>query len=320
MGRFLLQRLFTSLLSVIGATVIVFVLIQLHNDPRELFVPDSGYGITREQWDKLGEKLGFNKPLPVQYLTWIGRTLRGDLGISLAQQRPVSQVLGRKIGATVQLAIGGWIFALLVGVPMGVLAAVKRGTFWDYIGRFFALVGQAAPPFVVGIVLILVFAVWLRNTFLAMPAGTRPPNFDYKFYILPCVTLGWPAAAGLMRLTRSAMLEVLDSEFVKMARAKGVNTRGVIWKHALRNSLIPPLTSALIIFSGWLHGALVLEVVFAWPGVGRVVIFTAVNDNDFPLLLGSVFIYILLFLVFALIADLLYAVVDPRIRLGYRAR
>lgn len=320
MARFLLQRLVTSIISVIGATVIIFTLIQLHNDPRELFVPDSGYGITQEQWDRLGEKLGFNKPLPVQYLAWMGRTLRGDLGISLAQQRPVSQVLGRKIGATLQLAVGGWIFAIIVGVPLGVLAAIRRATAWDYIGRTFAVLGQGAPPFLVGIVLILVFAVWLKDTPFSLPAGTRPQDLNLTYFILPSITLGWPAAAGIMRLTRSAMLEVMDSEFVKMARAKGVTTRSVIWKHAFRNALIPPMTSALIIFSNWLHGALVVETVFSWPGIGFVALFTAVNDNDFPLLLGAVFIYIIMFLAFALVADILYALIDPRIKLTSRAR
>ncbi len=320
MGRFLLQRLFTSLISVIGATVIIFSLIQLHSDPRQLFVPDGGYGITEAQWERLGEKLGFNDPVPVQYVKWIGRTIRGDLGVSLAQQQPVSQVLSRKIGATLQLALGGWAFAIIVGIPLGVLAAVKRATFWDYLGRVFAVFGQGAPPFLVGIVLILVFAVWLRNTPFTLPAGTRPQDFDFRYYILPSITLGWPAAAGLMRLTRSSMLEVLDSEFVKMARGKGVSYQTVIWKHAFRNALIPPLTSALIIFSNWLHGALVVESVFAWPGIGFVALFTAVNDNDFPLLLGSVFIYVLMFLVFALLADIMYALVDPRIRLGRRSR
>lgn len=320
MARFLLQRLVTSIISVIGATVIIFSLIQLHNDPRELFVPDSGYGITQEQWDRLGEKFGFNKPLPVQYLAWMGRTLRGDLGISLAQQRPVSQVLGRKIGATLQLAVGGWIFAIIVGVPLGILAAVRRATAWDYIGRTFAVLGQGAPPFLVGIVLILVFAVWLKDTPFSLPAGTRPLDLNLTYFILPSITLGWPAAAGIMRLTRSAMLEVMDSEFVKMARAKGVTTRSVIWKHAFRNALIPPMTSALIIFSNWLHGALVVETVFSWPGIGFVALFTAVNDNDFPLLLGAVFIYIIMFLAFALLADIMYALIDPRIKLTSRAR
>jgi len=132
---------------------------------------------------------------------------------------------------------------------------------------------------------------------------------------LPCIALGWPAAAGLMRLTRSAMLEVLDSEFVKLARAKGVGWNKVIYKHALKNALITPLTSALLLFSGWLNGALVIEIIFGWPGIGYDALFTAVNDNDFPLLQGTVFFFVIIFVIFALLADLLYTIIDPRVRL-----
>ncbi len=132
---------------------------------------------------------------------------------------------------------------------------------------------------------------------------------------MPCIALGWPAAAGLMRLTRSAMLEVLDSEFVKLARAKGVGWNKVIYKHALKNALITPLTSALLLFSGWLNGALVIEIIFGWPGIGYDALFTAVNDNDFPLLQGTVFFFVIIFVIFALLADLLYTIIDPRVRL-----
>ena len=148
-----------------------------------------------------------------------------------------------------------------------------------------------------------------------MPAAGRPPQFDFRNYILPCIALGWPAAAGLMRLTRSAMLEVLDSEFVKLARAKGVGWNKVIYKHALKNALITPLTSALLLFSGWLNGALVIEIIFGWPGIGYDALFTAVNDNDFPLLQGTVFFFVIIFVIFALLADLLYTIIDPRVRL-----
>ena len=148
-----------------------------------------------------------------------------------------------------------------------------------------------------------------------MPAAGRPPQFDIRNYILPCIALGWPAAAGLMRLTRSAMLEVLDSEFVKLARAKGVGWNKVIYKHALKNALITPLTSALLLFSGWLNGALVIEIIFGWPGIGYDALFTAVNDNDFPLLQGTVFFFVIIFVIFALLADLLYTIIDPRVRL-----
>ncbi len=315
MANFLARRFLSSLISVIGATLAIFILIQFHSDPRELFIPDSGFGITQEQWENLGERMGLNDPLWKQYVNWIGNTLRGDLGVSLARDRAVVDLIKGKIGATVQLAVGGWIFAIALGIPMGVLAAVKRGTFWDYFGRMVAIVGQAAPPFVTALVAIWIFAVWLDW----LPAGGRSPDFNWKEYILPCMALGWGAAASLMRLTRSSMLEVMDSEYIRLARAKGVGWNLVIYKHALRNALIAPVTSALLVFSGWLNGALVVEIVFSWPGIGYDALFRAVNDNDFPLLLGTVFIFILIYLVFATLADIAYTLIDPRVRLGNSA-
>jgi peptide/nickel transport system permease protein len=280
-----------------------------------LFIPDSGFGITQEQWENLGEQMGLNDPLWKQYVNWIGNVLRGDLGVSLARDRAVTDLIAGKIGATVQLAVGGWIFAIALGIPMGVLAAVKRGTFWDYFGRMVAIVGQAAPPFVTALVAIWIFAVWLDW----LPAGGRSPEFNWKEYLLPCMALGWGAAASLMRLTRSSMLEVMDSEYIRLARAKGVGWNFVIYKHALRNALIAPVTSALLVFSSWLNGALVVEIVFSWPGIGYDALFRAVNDNDFPLLLGTVFIFILIYLVFATLADIAYTLIDPRVRLGNSA-
>ena len=315
MANFLARRFLSSLISVIGATGAIFVLIQFHSDPRELFIPDSGFGITQEQWENLGEQMGLNDPLWKQYVNWIGNVLRGDLGVSLARDRAVTDLIAGKIGATVQLAVGGWIFAIALGIPMGVLAAVKRGTFWDYFGRMVAIVGQAAPPFVTALVAIWIFAVWLDW----LPAGGRSPEFNWKEYLLPCMALGWGAAASLMRLTRSSMLEVMDSEYIRLARAKGVGWNFVIYKHALRNALIAPVTSALLVFSSWLNGALVVEIVFSWPGIGYDALFRAVNDNDFPLLLGTVFIFILIYLVFATLADIAYTLIDPRVRLGNSA-
>lgn len=315
MGRFLTRRLISSIISIFGATIVVFTLSRMAPDPRQLFVPDGGYGMTQEQWERLGDRMGFNKPVVLQYLDWVGGAFRGDFGVSTAQRRAVSSIIADKIGATIQLAIGGWIFAIMVGVPAGVIAAVYRGSIWDYLARGFALIGIGAPAFVTGLLLVLIFA----QGFDILPSGTRPPDFDVRFYILPCIALGWPAAAGLMRLVRTSMLDVLDSEFIKLARAKGVRWRTVVFKHALRNSLIVPLTSALLLFANWLNGALVVEIVFSWPGIGFTALFTAVNNNDFPVLLGTVFVFILFYLFFALLADLLYGVIDPRVRLGRSA-
>jgi peptide/nickel transport system permease protein len=310
MTYFLLRRFMFSLISIIGATVFMFGLSRMAHDPRELFVPETGYGMTQEQWEALGDEMGFDEPVVVQYFLWLGRLLRGDLGESLGSQLPVRELIMSKLGATLQLALGGWLFAILVGVPLGVVSAVKRATLWDYIGRGFALFGQALPAFWTGIMAILVFAVVLHW----LPSGTRGEGLSIKHYILPCIVLGWPAAAGITRLTRSAMLDVLDSEYVKLARAKGLSGKRVIWKHAFRNSLIPPLTSALLLMAGYLNGALVVETVFSWPGVGWLVLNQAVYNNDFPLLLGGVLMYIIIFLLFALLADILYAYIDPRIR------
>ena len=219
MQRFLVRRALFIVISLFGATIVIFSMTRLAHDPRELFVPDTGYGMSEEQWEALGDKMGFNKPIPVQYLLWVGKLLRGDFGTSIHQELEVRDIIFSKMGATIQLAVGGWVFAILVGVPLGVAAATSRGTLWDYLSRGFALFGQALPQFWTGIMAIFLFAVLLQW----LPAGTRGDDsgFNVKYYILPSIVLGWPAAAGIMRLTRSAMLEVLDSEFVKLARAKG---------------------------------------------------------------------------------------------------
>ncbi len=327
MFRFLAGRVFTSLVSVFGATLAIFILVHVNpKDPREIFVPQSGYGLTQESWNRLGDRLGFDKPAPIQYIEWLGRVFRLDFGVSLGLQIDVWDIIKGRLGATVQLGVGGWLIAVLMGIPTGVIAAVWRGGFFDYLARFVALVGQAAPAFVTGIVMIWIFSVTLNGitddnpfSFLrifAMPAGGRTPDeLRWKEYVLPCLALGWGSAAGLMRLTRSSMLEILDSEFVKMARAKGVGNTTVIFKHALRNALIAPITSMLLLFAGFLNGALVVEIVFSWPGIGQVALQDAVQNNDFPLLLGTVIVFLMYFLVFATVADILYTVIDPRVRL-----
>ncbi len=312
MFQFLAGRLLTSMISVLGATLAIFILVHVNpKDPREMFVPQSGYGLTRESWERLGDRLGFDKPAVVQYVEWLGRVFRLDFGVSLGLQIGVWDIIKGRLGATVQLGVGGWLIAVFLGIPTGVIAAVWRGGIFDYLARGTALIGQAAPAFVTGIVMI-----WLLSVTLGwFPAGGRTPDeFRFEEYILPCVALGWGSAAGLMRLTRSSMLEILDSEFVKMARAKGVGWTTVIFKHALRNALIAPITSMLLLFAGFLNGALVVEIVFSWPGIGQVALQDAVQNNDFPLLLGTVVVFLMYFLVFATVADILYTVIDPRVR------
>jgi peptide/nickel transport system permease protein len=261
---------------------------------------------SQEQWDAWGREMGLDRPLPVQYLVWLGKAVRGDLGNSLWEKRPVTESILMRIPATLQLGGAAWLFAMVVGIPLGVLSAVKRGGAWDYLGRAMATLGQALPPFWLGIMLVLFFAFYLGW----LPPGRRG-GLDHL--VLPAVTLGWLAAAGMLRLVRSAMLEVLDSEYVKLARAKGVPGWKVIWKHAFRNAVLVPITYSALIFSGFLTGTVVTETVFSWPGLGRLAV-QAINSNDFPLMAGTVLFGTLFLVIVMFLLDITYALIDKRIR------
>ena len=312
MKNFLARRLLFAILSLIVASMAVFGLAHAKEDPINLFI-QPGYFISPETLEALRSKWGLDKPLVMQYLTWAGNMLRGDLGDSVQQQRPVVTIVGEKWAATAQLAGIAWIFGTITGVPLGIISALKRGSVLDYFARGFALFGQSLPAFWIGLVGIWIFAVYL-GWLPVFGKGANLPFFEQaKHYILPVLVLGWGPMAGYMRITRSAMLEVLDSEYIKLARAKGVSSRMVVWKHALRNALIQPLTIAALLLAGFMDGAVLVEVIFAWPGVGRVAI-EAVNQNDFMMITGTVFLFTFLYLFMSLVADLMYAIVDPRIR------
>ena len=232
------------------------------------------------------------------------------MGETILDRKPVSRIVFLKLPSTLQLGAVSWVMATIVGIPLGILSAVKRGTYLDYFGRFFALLGQAVPQFWFGLVLILIFSVYLD----LLPAGLKGDSFwELEYLVLPVITLSWGAMASYLRLTRTAMLEVLDSEYIRLARAKGVGTNSVVWKHAFRNALIQPLTASTLILTGFLTGAVLVETIFAWPGMGDAAI-RAVNNNDFPLLQGFVFFFTILFVFSTFITDLLYAYIDPRIR------
>lgn len=313
MRTFVIRRLAFLVMAIIAATLFVFVLSRLQGDPRNVML-NVGY-VSPEQWEQWGKDLHLDKPLIFQYFIWIGKGIfQGDFGDSLKTGQPVMQMVIGFAPASLQLGLSATLFVLLTGIPLGILSAVKRGTIWDVIGRTFAVFGQALPPFWLGIMLILIFSVnldWL-------PSGTRGHDatgfFDrLTYFIMPAITLGWLASAGLMRLVRSSMLEVLDSEFVKLARAKGVGANMVVWKHAFKNALIPPLTFSAIILVGFIGGTVVTETVFAWPGLGQMV-YTAVINNDFPLMTGGVLVLTVAYVLMVFVIDLLYAVIDPRIR------
>ena len=303
MQRFLIRRLIAGIVVIVLVSFLVFSLSRLAGDPRLLYT--DGY-TTADSYEEMGKQLGLDKPFVVQYALWMGGTVRGDFGVSLSARTSAINVIRERIPATLELSAGAIVFALITGVPLGVLSAVKRGTVWDYVGRTFALFGQAIPAFWLGIMLILIFAV----QFDLLPTSRRG---DWSHYVLPSITLGWVASAGFLRLVRSAMLEVLDSEYVKFARAKGVNLQKVIWKHALRNSLIPPLTFAGVLMGAFLTGAVVVETVFGWPGLGSLAV-KAVLNNDFPVMTGVVMIFAAIYVVANFMVDILYAYIDPRIR------
>ena len=304
MTRFLVRRFFYGIAVVIIVTLIVFLLSRASGDPRTYFMNEY---TTKEQWDAWGREWGLDKPVIQQYFLWLGRAMTGNLGKSLRESRPVLDVIMERVPATVQLAAGAFIFAVLLGLPFGVLSAVWRGSWLDYFGRTIALFGQALPPFWLGIMLILIFAVQLEW----LPTSRRE---GIPHFILPSITLGWLTAAGLLRLVRSAMLEVLDSEYVKMARAKGVGPNTIVWKHAFRNAMIAPLTYTALVFVAFLTGAVVTETVFSWPGLGELAV-RSVNNLDLAVLSGVVLFLTVLYVVVNFITDVLYAVIDPRIRL-----
>ncbi len=306
MTRFLVRRLAYMVLVMIGVSILVFALSRMSGDPRLLYMTP-GTRWSQEVWDARGKDLGLDKPLVMQYLLWAGNAVTGDFGDSVWHKRNSLDVIKERAPATLQLSGIAYAVAVLLGVSLGVASAVKRGTFLDLFIRGFALVGQAAPPFWLAIVLIYVFAVYLDW----LPTSRRG---DWTNFVLPVATLGWLASAGIARITRSALLEVLDSEYIKLARAKGVGRRTVIIKHALKNALVAPLTVAAILLASFITGTVVVETVFAWPGLGRLAVDATLN-NDFPLVTGLTVIFAGVYLLSSLAADLLYVYIDPRIRI-----
>lgn len=310
MINFLIRRIVFGALALVGATLLTFTLSRVYGDPRYLYAQEGGYGITQERWDALGRELGLDKPIIWQYGVWLGNILRGNWQDSLIDRKSVFDKVVISLPVTLKLAASSFLFASIVGIPLGVLSAVKRGSFIDLLARGFALFGQALPVFWVAIMLILLFSVRLKW----LPTGTLGEGlFPWEYYILPTITLGWIAAASYLRLVRSAMLEILDSEFIKLARAKGVSTNSVIWKHGFRNALIAPLTFSALLLTGFITGAVVTESIFAINGLGRLA-FGSIQDNDFPVMVAVVMVFTTFYVVMNFLTDMLYALIDPRIR------
>lgn len=303
MQRFLIRRILLAMVTLLAVSLLIFVMSRAAGDPRHVFLDDYS---TQEDWDRLTINLGLDKPYYQQYGIFLKDALRGKFGKSIKEQRPSMEIILERLPATFQLGVAAFLFSVLIGVPLGILSAVKRGSLLDTIGKMVALIGQSAPVFWLGIMLMFFFAVklnWLP------PYGRQ----EATSIIMPAVSLGWFYAAANMRLLRSAMLNVLDSEFVKLARAKGVSNNAVIWKHSLRNALIPVLTFAGVTLGNLVTGSLVVETVFAWPGLGQLAI-QALFGSDYPLLQAVIIIFTLMYVVTSLLVDVMYSYIDPRIR------
>ena len=303
MQRFLARRVVLAIVTLFAVSLIIFIMSRAAGDPRHLMLDDYS---TDEDWDRMGEVLGLDKPYYQQYFIFMANAFRGDFGKSIKEGRPVTSVILERLPATLYLGLTAFVISLLVGIPFGILSSIRRGSLIDQVGKVIAMFGQSAPPFWLGIMLIIFFAVsleWLP------PYGRE----DWNSIVLPAVTLGWYYAAANLRLVRSAMLDVLDSEYIKLARAKGVPYWGVVLRHAFRNALIPPLTFAGVTLGALVTGSLVVETVFAWPGLGKLAI-DALFAFDYPLLQGVVIVFTLLYVMAALSVDVLYAYIDPRIR------
>jgi ABC-type dipeptide/oligopeptide/nickel transport system permease component len=303
MRQFVLRRLGYSLLSLLLLSLTIFLFVRVTGDPAALLVEP---GASEDDIAAIHQQFGLDKPLWVQYGLFMANLFRGDFGQSFYYQTPVFSLYLDRLPNSLLLAAVAMAFSLLVGIPTGILAAVRVGRFWDSAGKIFALLGLSLPSFFVGLVLILVFSVYL---------GWLPSSgFGGVLHILmPAFALGWYFAASHMRLTRSSMLEVLGSEYIKLARLKGLPQSLVIAKHAFKNALIPVLTLACINLVLMINVAVVVETVFAWPGIGRL-LYEGISFRDFPVVQGVVIMGGTMIVAVNLLVDIAYAVIDPRIR------
>jgi peptide/nickel transport system permease protein len=305
MLRYVATRLLQALVTILIVTAIIFVIIRLVGDPAHLMLPPEATEADREL---LRRQMGLSDPVLLQYWRFLLDLLQGDMGMSYRFSRPAMEVVLGRLDATLLLTCASLGLGVLIGVPLGVASAVRRDTWLDGLAKVIALLGQAAPPFFFGLLFVRLFSVelgWL-------------PTSGYgriETLIMPSVALGWYSAAALMRLTRSSMLDVLNSEYVKMARIKGLPERVVIYKHALKNASLPVLTFGALQFGILMGGAVSIEAIFAWPGLGKLIL-DSISNLDYTVVQAAVTLSALIFTLVNLGVDILYAYIDPRIRYG----
>ena len=313
MLNYVIRRLLLIPILILGITIIVFTLIRLApGDP-----VTAQYGLKLAEADpvrieRLREELGLNDPLMVQYFRYLQSLLKGDFGISLTSKVPVLDEIEARFPATLELTLSSMLIVILLSVPLGIVAALKRGTWLDNGLMAFSLFGVSMPAFWLGIMLILLFSLTLG--WLPTSGRGDGPLFDrLEYLVMPAVTLGFGLLGLNSRIMRSSMLEVLEQDYIRTARAKGQKKRLVITRHAMRNALIPILTLFGVQFASLLGGAVVIEMIFAWPGLGRLAV-NATMRRDYPVIMGTVLLFSFFYLIASLIVDILYTLVDPRIR------
>src|SRR5437868_5066716 len=304
MGQFMIRRTLYALVTLFILSFTIFSVVRLTGDPITLMAEP---GARAEDLDRVRVEWGLDRPFPIQYLSFLKNIASGELGKSFNYEMPHSTLYFQRLPNSLELAAAATLLSFLIGIPAGLISGVRVNTGWDNVGKVVALLGLSIPGFWLGLVLILVFSVWLEWLPTSGQGG-------WQNLVMPAVALGWYFAASLLRLTRSSMLEVLRSEYIKLARLKGLPGYVVIAIHAFKNALIPVLTLAGINLVVMINAAVIIEVIFAWPGIGRL-LFEGIFSRDFPLVQGIVIMAGITIILVNLVVDILYAWIDPRIRL-----
>ncbi len=304
MQRYIVSRIGQSIVTLFGVTIIIFSLARMTGNPLDVLLPAEA---SAADFERVAQLWGLDRPLPEQYWVFISNAVRGDFGTSLKYRgQSAMGLVFQRLPATLQLAAFALAFSAAISIALGVMTAAQKDQPLDRFGKLLALLGQSMPTFWLGIVLIWIFAVRLAW----LPTSGKG---GFEHVILPGLTLGWFSVAAFMRLTRSSMLDVLDSEYIKLARAKGVAEWKVLWKHALKNAAIAPLTFFGLVVGFLITGSVTVETVFAWPGIGLLAV-EAVNARDYQVIQAVTLVGALVYIVVGLVVDILYGYVDPRVR------
>ncbi|NLM46902.1 MAG: ABC transporter permease [Firmicutes bacterium] len=303
MSRYIVIRILQAFLALIGITVLVFILVRASGDPTHLIITPTS---TPEEIANLKKQLGLDKSYPEQFVVFVSGLVRGEFGDSIIKRKPAAEMIKEALPNTIKLGLPAFFIAMALALGLGVLAAARRDSIYDAGVKLIAVLGQALPGFWVAIMAMLLFSVRLRLLPVA-GAGTL------KHYVLPVGTMVFFLLPGMMRLVRSSMLDVLDAEYIRLARIKGLSEAKIIWKHALRNALIGPLTTAGMIFASLITGAVITEIIFNWPGMGRLLV-EAVTARDFPVVQAITMLVAAMDLGMNIVVDIAYAFVDPQIR------